>query len=87
MPRIYFTKGTKILSKNCPLTISPSWNVFSVFQQLSAFQASGQASASVLSTLMLMANDVDEGLQPDGGPVKAKTVEYEGRGTVPCTLW
>ena len=66
--------------------------VLSSFSALISFLPSRQisnpssvATASALLTLAAMANDVDE--VTDGVEAKPKTVELEGRGTVPCHIW
>ena len=45
-------------------------------------------ASSALSTLMSMANDPDDS-EPQNveAQLKPKTVEFEGRGTVPCHIW
>jgi hypothetical protein len=45
-------------------------------------------ATSALSTLMSMANDPDDS-EPQNveAQLKPKTVEFEGRGTVPCHIW
>jgi len=48
---------------------------------------SSGVSSSSLMTLMAMANDPDEVIPAVDTQNKSKTLEFEGRGTVPCHIW